>query len=62
MQNMGIGREIMKYSEKRALELGFDSLKLFVHETNRGSIQFHKKIGYLQTGFMDDCLSFIKLL
>lgn len=62
MQKRGIGQEIMEFSEKRALELGFDSIKLFINETNRGSIQFHKNIGYLQTGCMDDCLSFIKLL
>lgn len=62
MQKKGIGRELMLFSESRALELGFDSIKFFVKEDNIGSIKFCKKLGYEHTGYMDDCLFFIKLL
>jgi len=62
MQRKGIGQEMMRFSEKRALELRFDSIKLFVDWKNIGSIKFHEKLGYVHTGYMKECLAFIKLL
>ena len=48
-QNMGIGREIYRFSEKRASELGFDSIAAFVNKKNKGSIAFHEKLGFTRT-------------
>lgn len=62
MRNKGIGTSMMQFCEQRAIELGYDSIKLFVKTSNKGSIRHHERLGFVRTGKIKDHYSYVKLL
>lgn len=62
MRGQGIGISMMQFCGRRAVELGFDSVKCFIKTNNNVSIRFHEKLGFIRTRKIKDHYSFIKLL
>jgi len=62
MRGKGIGSGMIRFCEQRAVELGYDSIKFFIKTNNNGSIRLHERLGFIRTGKIKDCYSYIKLL
>ena len=50
MQGQGLARQAMAHMEKKALEQGFDSVRLDVFSRNLHAQRLYEKLGYRRTG------------
>ena len=50
MQRQGIGRKLVEYCEKQAVERGFNEICLWVLSENLASRTFYERMGYLPDG------------
>ena len=50
MKRQGIGSEMLKFCEKKAIERGFKEIYLWVFEKNKNARNFYEKFGYSPDG------------
>jgi RimJ/RimL family protein N-acetyltransferase len=50
MRNKGLGTVILKFAERRTLELGYNSIRAFIEEDNEALIRLVEKLGFIRTG------------
>lgn len=49
LRGTGVGRALVEFAEKRAVEVGAAELWLTVNKHNAGSIAFYEKMGFRKT-------------
>ena len=52
MWNKGIGKKMMHFAQNLAIKKGFNSIRLDTYINNPKAIQFYKKMGYQQLGYI----------
>lgn len=48
-QGLGLGRRMMEYAEKIALEVGYPSIRLYTNEAMAENIRYYARLGYMET-------------
>lgn len=48
-QGLGLGRRMMEYAEKIALEVGYPSIRLYTNEAMAENIRYYTRLGYVET-------------
>jgi ribosomal protein S18 acetylase RimI-like enzyme len=48
-RGLGVGSELMRWAERRAVELGLRGVSLIVSDANRGARRLYERLGYAET-------------
>jgi GNAT superfamily N-acetyltransferase len=48
-QGLGLGRRMMEYAERIALEVGYRSIRLYTNEAMAENLQYYTRLGYVET-------------
>lgn len=48
-KGQGLGKTLMAYCERHALDLGCEAIRLYTHELMTENIEIYKKLGYQET-------------
>ena len=48
-RGLGVGSELMRCAERRAVELGLRGVSLIVSDANKGARRLYERLGYLET-------------
>jgi GNAT superfamily N-acetyltransferase len=48
-QGLGLGRRMMEYAEKIALEVGYPSIRLYTNEAMAENTRYYSRLGYVET-------------
>ena len=62
MQNKGIGTSMIHFRDQRALELGYDSIKIWIEKKRKVSIRLHEKYGFIRTAKIGQYFEYLKVL
>lgn len=62
MQNKGIGTSMIQFRDQRALELGYDSIKIWIKKKRKVSIRLHEKYGFIRTAKIGQYFEYLKVL
>ena len=62
MRKKGIGAILIKFSESRALELKYDSIRAFIEENNKATIRMVETLGFIRTGKSGHEYGYLKVL
>ncbi len=50
VQQMGLGRLLLRFAEQQTLEAGFQMLRLYTNELMPGNVDYYQRFGYRETG------------
>ncbi|MFH1717495.1 MAG: GNAT family N-acetyltransferase [Planctomycetota bacterium] len=62
MRGRGIASEMIRFCERRAAEIGYDSVKCFIKTDNRISIRLHERLGFVRVKKVRDHYLYVRLL
>ena len=48
-QGLGLGRAMLEFAERCAIDMGYHSIRLYTNEAMRENIQLYSRIGYAET-------------